>query len=396
MTSIKSSEKGVKQETASTTKGSPTMKTRTATKSASSKRLNEGFIEILDEMIDILTKQGENFRAGRYKSAQETIMSLSEDITDASQLSGKKGIGPSILKKLQEFQETGKIEFIEEQRKNPAITLTNVYGIGYKGATKLVDQGITTISKLEKAEQETVLNDTQRKGLRYYDDIMKRIPRSEIEEYATILQESFDEVKNPGSKFEIVGSYRRGKADSGDIDVIITDEDGDRSVFSKFLDVLIKKELLLEMLSRGKVKSLTIGRLPGKPARRLDFLYSPPEEYAFAVLYFTGSKSFNTFMRRRALEIGYTMNEHGFHKMNSGKKGDKLEMTFPDEKSIFDFLSMEYKKPEERVDGKSVVLTPAVSPIQEEQEGQAGEKEEESGSFTVKPSVIESSNKITH
>ena len=34
------------------------MKTRTATKSASSKRLNEGFIEILDEMIDILTKQG--------------------------------------------------------------------------------------------------------------------------------------------------------------------------------------------------------------------------------------------------------------------------------------------------------------------------------------------------
>ena len=44
-------------------------------------------------------------------------MSLSEDITDASQLSGKKGIGPNILKKLQEFQETGKIEFIEEQRK---------------------------------------------------------------------------------------------------------------------------------------------------------------------------------------------------------------------------------------------------------------------------------------
>ena len=321
MTSIKSSEKGIKQTSPSTTKDSSSMKTRSATKSASVKRLNEGFIEILDEMIEILTKQGENFRAGRYKSAQETIMSLSEDITDASQLSGKKGIGPSILKKLQEFQDTGKIKFIEEQRKNPAIVLTNVYGIGYKGATKLVDQGITTISKL-KEEQETVLNDTQRKGLRYYDDIMKRIPRSEIEEYADILQESFDEVKNPGSKFEIVGSYRRGKADSGDIDVIITDEEGDRTVFGKFLDVLIKKKLLLEMLSRGKVKSLTIGKLPGKPARRLDFLYSPPEEYAFAVLYFTGSKTFNTFMRRRALEIGYTMNEHGFHKMRVGKEAN--------------------------------------------------------------------------
>ena len=48
---------------------------------------------------------------------------------------------------------------------------------------------------------------------------------------------------------------------------------------------------------------------------------------------------------------------------------------------------MEYKKPEERIDGKSVVLTPAVSPIQEEQEEQSGEKEEESGSFAVKPST---------
>ena len=388
LTLTKSSEKGVKQETASTTKGSPTMKTRTATKSASSKRLNEGFIEILDEMIDILTKQGEHFRAGRYKIAQETIMSLSEDITDASQLSGKKGIGPSILKKLQEFQETGKIGFIEKERENPALVLTNVYGIGYKGATKLVDQGITTIEKLKK-EQETVLNDTQKKGLRYYDDIIKRIPRSEIEEYNEILQNSFDEVKGPRSKFEIVGSYRRGKKDSGDIDIIITDEDGDQKVFNRFLDILIKKKLLLEMLSRGKIKSLTIGKLPGKPARRLDFLYSPPSEYSFAILYFTGSKTFNTFMRRRALEIGYSLNEHGFYKMSMGKKAEKLDMSFPDEKSIFDFLSMEYKKPEERLDGNSVVLTQNISPVQEDDID--SEEDSADKTFTVKPSMVEPS-----
>lgn len=37
-------------------------------------------------------------------------------------------------------------------------------------------------------------------------------------------------------------------------------------------------------------------------ARRLDFLYTPPEEYAFAILYFTGSKDFNTGMRMLALK----------------------------------------------------------------------------------------------
>ena len=95
----------------------------------------------------------------------------------------------------------------------------------------------------------------EKKGLKYYDDIMKRIPRSEIEDYEEILQEAFDEVKNPGSKFEIVGSYRRGNKDSGDIDVIITDENNDRKVFGNFLDALLKRKVLLEMLSRGKVKS---------------------------------------------------------------------------------------------------------------------------------------------
>ena len=32
-------------------------------------------------------------------------------------------------------------------------------------------------------------------------------------------------------------------------------------------------------------------------ARRLDFMYSSQEEYPFAVLYFTGSKLFNTVMQ---------------------------------------------------------------------------------------------------
>ena len=387
LTSKSPSKKEVKEKSPTTSKKLMSEEKTSAshstskTSQSSKKRLNDDLIQILNEMIDILTKQGEHFRAGRYKVAQETIMSLSEDVTDVSQLEGKKGIGPTILKKLQEFQKTGKIEFIEREKKNPALLLTNVYGIGYKGAKKLVDEGITTIAKL-KQEQDEVLNDTQKKGLKYYDDIMKRIPRSEIEDYEEILQEAFDEVKNPGSRFEIVGSYRRGNKDSGDIDVIITDENNDRKVFGNFLDALLKRKVLLEMLSRGKVKSLTIGKLPGKPARRLDFLYSTPDEYAFSVLYFTGSKTFNTFMRRRALEFGYSMNEHGLYRMSSGKKGDKIDMKFPDEKSIFDFLNMEYKKPEERIDGNSVVES--ITATQK-----SPQQPDDSGTFKVSPEAIE-------
>jgi len=59
--------------------------------------------------------------------------------------------------------------------------------------------------------------------------------------------------------------------------------------------------VIVETLSNGKIKTMAIIQTPDKPARRLDILYSPPEEYAFAVLYFTGSKMFNIGMRKHAL-----------------------------------------------------------------------------------------------
>ena len=43
-------------------------------------------------------------------------------------------------------------------------------------------------------------------------------------------------------------------------------------------------------------------------------------------------------MRERALKMGYTLNEHGFSKMEGRKKGDKLDRVIKSQKEIFDFL----------------------------------------------------------
>ena len=58
------------------------------------------------------------------------------------------------------------------------------------------------------------------------------------------------------------------------------------------------------------------------------------------MLYFTGSKIFNTLMRKRALELNYTMNEHGINYMVNGKKQNKVEQTFTSEQDIFSFLEL--------------------------------------------------------
>jgi len=316
-------------------------------------RLNEKFIELMEQLADIMLKQGEPFRARAYQKAQETIMAYPGDIMSPNDLKGKPGIGSTIMEKLNEYVQTGTLKVLEREKNNPVNILAEVYGIGPKKAKELVDNGITSIAQLRENQQ--MLNDIQKVGLRYYEDVLKRIPRSEIEEYKSIFDSDFKKVATSDSKFEIVGSYRRGAQSSGDIDVIITSDSP--KVFINFIDELIKKKIILEILSRGPTKCLVMAKIPSSDSvRRVDFLYTGLQEFPFAILYFTGSKIFNTVMRHIALEKGYTMNEHGINKMEGKKKGDKVDHHFASEKDIFDFLGLEYKAPTERTDGRAIIL----------------------------------------
>jgi NAD-dependent DNA ligase/DNA polymerase/3'-5' exonuclease PolX len=322
-------------------------------------RLNEKFIELMEQLANIMLKQGESFRARAYQKAQETIMAYPGDIMSPNDLKGKPGIGPTIMEKLNEYVQTGTLKVLEREKNNPANILAEVYGIGPKKAKELVENGITSIAQLRENQQ--MLNDIQKVGLRYYEDVLKRIPRSEIEEYKSIFESDFKKVATPDSKFEIVGSYRRGAQTSGDIDVIITSDSP--NVFINFINELIKKKIILEILSRGSTKCLVMAKIPSSDSvRRVDFLYTGLEEFPFAILYFTGSKIFNTVMRHIALEKGYTMNEHGINNMEGKKKGDKVSHHFRNEKDIFDFLGLEYKAPTERTDGRAIVVKSVASP----------------------------------
>ena len=88
------------------------------------------------------------------------------------------------------------------------------------------------------------------------------------------------------AKMMIVGSYRRGAADSGDIDVIITSGADDMGVHKRFVKELQSSGIITDVLSTGKTKTLAIGKLPDSDKhRRIDIMYSPPDEYSFCLLY---------------------------------------------------------------------------------------------------------------
>jgi NAD-dependent DNA ligase/DNA polymerase/3'-5' exonuclease PolX len=312
------------------------------------KRYNEEFIELLEKLNNIMLKRGEPFRARAYQKAQESIMTYPDNIFYINQLKELPGIGDTIIDKLNEFVQTGTLKVLENEKTNPINIFTDIYGVGPKKAEELVAAGIKTINQLR--ENQHLLNEIQKLGLIYYEDILEKIPRSEIEEYKTIFETTFSKSNN--DKMEIVGSYRRGLKSSGDIDVIITSTNP--KIFSIFIDELIKKKIILHVLSKGPSKCLVITKLFNK-ARRVDFLYTTPEEFPFAILYFTGSKTFNTVMRQYALNKGYTFNEHGINHLENKKKGEKVAKVFNAEKDIFDFLGLQYKTPLERQDGRMVI-----------------------------------------
>jgi DNA polymerase/3'-5' exonuclease PolX len=57
-----------------------------------------------------------------------------------------------------------------------------------------------------------------------------------------------------------------------------------------------------------------ICRFEDEKHHRVDLKYYPVEQYAYAILYFTGSNMFNRNMRLYAMKSGYCLSDHGMYR----------------------------------------------------------------------------------
>ena len=96
---------------------------------------------------------------------------------------------------------------------------------------------------------------------------------------------------------------------------------------------------IIETLANGKNKFMGICKIsPELPARRIDILIADPSYFYFALLYFTGSYSFNIYMRRIALQKNISLSEYGFKDKNN-KIIDTSDI-IKSEQDIFDYLKI--------------------------------------------------------
>jgi len=304
-------------------------------------------------MIKLCVAENSNkYRIASYKkalvSARELNVNTVEDVK-------KMGLGDKLTNKLITLIQTGE-DFEELKDKScPSDAFqtaygifTKIHGIGDIKAKELITKhNLFTIDELKDKLQTCpgLLNRTQLLGLEFMEDFSLRIPREEMTLHHEHIQNIFTENRIEGG---IMGSFRRGKENSGDIDVIFIDET-DTWIMNKVVALLKGSYLYQSQFALGDTKFMGICQLPGYPYRRIDIMRcNTRSEYSFARLYFTGSKLLNTQMRTIALEKGYTLNEKGIYNATTG---ERVANDFPTEESIFHFLEIPYLEPNQRENG---------------------------------------------
>jgi len=328
----------------------------------------QDFKPIIIEALTVLKKR-ETINNEPYKvKAYETVLQQLEEIPtiySMEDLVNVKGIGKKIKAKLEEIFTTGKLEAANiSLKENPIVLydeLLKIHGIGAKKAKELIEvENVSSIYDLIKKVENNpdLITKASKIGLKHYYDFQERIPREEMEIHDEILQDNLPKQLIS----EIVGSYRRGLLNSGDIDVLVTsksytfnktEELNSKQIaeFHNYIGKLQKLGYITDILSLGRNKCLAVCKVDSK-YRRIDLLLTPSSEFAYTKLYFTGSKEFNIAMRNYALKLGWSLSEHGLSRENAiGPSPGFME----DEEDIFKFLKLKYIEPKDRKGIESII-----------------------------------------
>lgn len=332
----------------------------------SSQNPNTHTIRILEEMGRHYDQMQDQWRTLAYRRGVTTLKKQTTKISTAKQAAALPFIGSRLAEKIEEIVLTNRLRKLDNTKDDPLDQILRlflgVYGAGLVQANKWTQAGYRTLDDLlTKAK----LTDSQKVGVEHYSDFNSRIPRAEVAAHGAVVTKALKKL-DPNFEATVMGSYRRGAADSGDIDMIITHPTASLSqirttVFDTLVPQLFKASFLKVSLATMRSNDASGTKWHGasclpnsKIWRRMDFLVVPEYEMGAALIYFTGNDIFNRSMRLLARKKGMRLNQRGLYKdVKRGRKGEKLnEGTLVEgrsEKKIFEILGVPWREPHERI-----------------------------------------------
>ncbi|XP_052223780.1 DNA polymerase lambda-like [Dreissena polymorpha] len=322
---------------------------------------NKHITDKLEEMVKTYESTNDKWRAFGYQKAIQALRKHPKRISTYEEAMSLPSVGKRLAEKIWEIVESGDLRKLNEFKSSEEIRVIemfkDVWGAGPHTARTWYQQGLRT---LEDLRTKANLTHQQKVGLRCYHDFLDRMPRAEAAEIEKVVVEAAESLQE-GVLAQACGSYRRGKATCGDVDVLVTHPDGKshRGLFGKLLAKLKKDGFLTDDLvtaedNGNQKKYLGVCKLPGENSkhRRLDIIVVPYDEYACALVYFTGSAHFNRSLRHLAKKMGMSLSEHslnvGVVRNGTEKIYEGTPVPTPTEESVFIKMGIPFRPPDER------------------------------------------------
>ena len=372
---------------------------------------NDGFIEQLRKirLARILTADEIGVRA--YSTSIAAIAAYPHTLSMPQEVLALPGCDQKTAHLFDEWHtSSGHIQAVDDIEADPVLsvlrTFYEIWGVGattarefyydsnrmYRDLDDIVEKGWRTLSRVQQI------------GVKYYDEFQLKIPRSEVEAIAEIVAAHARAIIDDSIECVIVGGHRRGKHESGDVDLILShrSEAATYNLVTKVVHALeqtgwITHTLTLNLTNTKRNqqplpiksdtktagfdtldKALVVWQDPNWPTkatdlaqnpkfknpnvhRRVDIIISPWRTVGCAVAGWTSGTTFQRDLRRYARKVkGWKFDSSGVRDRATGKWVDlerwgdlrtRAKTWEEAEKSVFDGMGLEFFEPELRNSG---------------------------------------------
>ncbi|KAG1760599.1 hypothetical protein EDD22DRAFT_72295 [Suillus occidentalis] len=311
---------------------------------------NQNLVKELDVIRRGRNVEGEERSMLSYSRAISVIKAFPHAITEHNiqGLHKLPFLGEKILSMIEEFLKTGRITeaqtILGDPRFQSLSAFITIHGIGPYTARRLYDLGLRTLEELERyyevkpgvSDEETMsLLDAEASanteaavelsikiGLALRHDLNQTIPREEVEAINRTIMQELGHIQT-GCKSVIAGSYRRGKLESNDVDIVITHSDWNlgsqkvKGLCKKLVQRLHEQGFVTHVMhlsgfhkhnalrthhwdSLEKAMTVFVWRHDSQQRRvyrRVDLIFAAPEVFWTAVVGWTGSTMFERDLR---------------------------------------------------------------------------------------------------
>lgn len=296
-----------------------------------------------------------------YRKASESLIALGREAGDywkEGKLREIPGVGKAIAEKIDELLSTGKLQFLENLKKEVHPDLAAWMKVPSLGPKKIAmiskTLNITALADLEAAAKDGKLRSLPGMGAKSETAILEgiaslarrsgRIPLGQAYPLAYEIIATLKKVKGVVDA-QPAGSLRRMRSTVGDLDILVAAKDS-----SAVMEAFTTLPRVSRVLGKGETKS----SIEFSDGVRAQVWVHPPEKFGTALQYATGSKDHNVALRQLALDKGLSLSEHSLSKTNG--KGEILCAT---EEEVYKTLGLQWVPPELREGRDEVALAKA-------------------------------------